>query len=180
MSFRVIPSVAALVFMWTGSAAGQQPDLGGAWLLSGSAAQGQACQIVQDGGALTFVNERNERSPGRFVDARTVVATGWGDLRGAIADGGMRIDWANGTWWSRYPALQGSWGMQGGTGAGTTCQILQASGELTFVNERGDRSPGRFIDARTVVATGWGDLRGALVDGGRRIDWANGTWWARR
>lgn len=61
---------------------------------------GQACSIDQQGAALTFVNERGERSRGRFVDGTTVVATDW-NLRGTLRNGGQRLEWSNGTWWER-------------------------------------------------------------------------------
>lgn len=77
-------------------------DLSGAWTgyWPGPKNVGQ-CQVLQTGGALTFINEGGLRSRGTFSDRATVVATDWGGLKGTLTDGGKRINWANGTWWTR-------------------------------------------------------------------------------
>jgi hypothetical protein len=171
-------SVIILAVAWIGSALFGVPatasDVNGAWYMGGPMNAGQACGIEQKGDVLTFINERGDRSVGHFKDGGTVVATGWSNLQGTLAEGSTRINWSNGTWWTRFPALQGIWKI-----SGKSCQVIQNGRELTFINERGERAAGHFKDGGTVVATGWGGLQGTLADGNRRINWANNTSWSR-
>jgi hypothetical protein len=60
-----------------------------------------------------------------------------------------------------------------------TGQVLQTGRTLTFINERGNRSQGTLKDETTVVATDWSNLQGVLAEAGRRINWANSTYWTR-
>jgi hypothetical protein len=77
-----------------------KPSLAGAWTING-----QPTSITQDnGGNLVFTNERGDQSAGSFADSATVVASGWGGLRGSIENGGNTIRWANGTVWLRRGA----------------------------------------------------------------------------
>jgi hypothetical protein len=166
--------VAACIFLALFTAPATASDVNGAWYMGGPLNAGQACRIEQKGDALTFINERGDRSPGHVKDGNAVIATGWGNLQGTLAEESTRINWANGTWWSRFPLLQGTW-----TIGGRPCRIEQKGRELTFINERGERAAGHFKDASTVVATGWGTLQGSLAEGNRRINWANNTSWSR-
>jgi hypothetical protein len=86
----------------TSQASGSTSDLNGNWLMGGPYDVGMSCQIIQQGSALTIINENGARSTGSFIDATTVIATDWeGGLKGTISSDGNRIDWANGTWWIR-------------------------------------------------------------------------------
>jgi hypothetical protein len=158
------------------------PDLSGTWNMGGPINVGQPCKISQEGSTLTFTNENGAQSAGKFVDAKTVIATDWENgLRGTISTDGNRIDWANGSWWTRYsyPDLSGTWYMGGPINVGQSCKISQEGSTLTFTNENGSPSPGNFVDSKTVEATGWNGLRGTLSSENKRIDWANGSWWTR-
>ena len=80
------------------------PDLNvnGNWNMGGPYNIGMPCQIIQQGSALTIINENGARSTGSVLDGVTVIATDWeGGLKGTISADGNRIDWANGTWWVR-------------------------------------------------------------------------------
>jgi hypothetical protein len=171
-----------LAGVWTGYMAGKM--------------SGQS-QVLQTGRSLTFINEFGSRSQGTFKNETTVVATDWeGGLHGQLVEGGRRINWANNTWWilkesSDKPIagkegggtampiqLAGVWtSYMAGKMSGQS-QVLQTGRSLTFINEFGSRSQGTFKNETTVVATDWeGGLHGQLVEGGRRINWANNTWW---
>jgi len=64
--------------------------------------EGMACQIIQEGDSLTFINENGQQSSGRFIDSSTIEATDWENgLQGVLSSDGNRIDWANGSWWVR-------------------------------------------------------------------------------
>jgi hypothetical protein len=89
---------------WTGTrvAGTGYPDLSGTWYMGGPINAGMPCKISQEGSTLIFVNENGAQSAGKFVDAKTVIATDWENgLRGTISADGNRIDWANGSWWTR-------------------------------------------------------------------------------
>jgi len=167
----------------TGYPAGtSNPDLSGTWNMGGPINVGQPCKINQEGRTLTFVNENGAQSAGKFVDAKTVIATDWENgLRGTISTDGNRIDWANGSWWTRYsyPDLSGTWYMGGPINVGQPCKISQEGSTLKFTNENGSPAAGNFVDSKTVEATGWNGLRGTLSADYKRIDWANGSWWTR-
>jgi hypothetical protein len=75
-------------------------SLNGNWQM-GSRPTAPLCQVIQQGNALTFINEKGEQSSGSFIDASTVVANDWNGLKGTISADGNRIDWANGSWWVR-------------------------------------------------------------------------------
>lgn len=76
--------------------------------------------------------------------------------------------------------IAGNWSMGGPYNVGMSCQIIQQGSDLTFINENGDQSSGKFIVDAAVIATDWeGGLEGTLSADGNRIDWANGTWWVR-
>ena len=174
MRKSVIITVVALIFLAMFNVPATASDVNGAWYMGGPMNTGQACRIEQKGDALTFINERGERSAGYFKDGGTVVATGWGNLHGSLVEEATRINWANNTWWTRFPSLQGTWII-----GGRSCRIEQKGRDLTFINERGERAAGQFKDGSTVVATGWGNLQGSLAESNRRINWANNTSWSR-
>jgi hypothetical protein len=73
------------------------------------------------------------------------------------------------------PQIAGQWFISGNK----PTQIQQNGGNLTFINENGQSSPGSFQSQTQVVATAWGNLVGTLVPtyDGLRIAWSNGTAW---
>lgn len=81
---------------------------------------------------------------------------------------------------SGFAYIDGTWYMGGPYNEGMPCHITQKGNTLTFTNENGQESSGKFIDSYAVVAVDWDNgLRGTLASDGNRIDWANGTWWVR-
>jgi hypothetical protein len=50
---------------------------------------------------------------------------------------------------------------------------------LNLTNENGDTSIGNLQGSNQIVAPGWQFVTGTLNPGGSRIDWSNGTFWAR-
>ena len=89
-------ALAALLF-FIASCKPKSPNLAGNWQYNG-----QACQIIQDGDALTFINERGDQSKGHFKSKTQVIATDWENgLVGTLANEGNRINWRNRTVWIR-------------------------------------------------------------------------------
>ena len=80
-----------------GAAAG---NLTGRWAAFRDGRKVGDCSIQDNRGQLVFIIHRSpeERSTGRYLDSRTVVANGWGPQRGKISADGHRIDWANSYW----------------------------------------------------------------------------------
>jgi hypothetical protein len=140
-------------------------DISGWWIIDGEAAQ-----VLQLNGAITFINEHDGVSPGRFDGDTQVAADGWGDLAGEIV--GDEIQWANGSVWTRIPTLSTTAVIDGSSPV-----LVQQSGiELRFTNERGDMSDGRFLSATEVVAEDWGNLAATIV--GNDLQWDNGSVWS--
>ncbi len=75
----------------------------------------------------------------------------------------------------KNPALGGDWQYNG-----QACRIIQNQDQLMFVNEKGDRSRGHFLNSTNVIATDWErGLVGDLTGGGKRINWRNQTVWIK-
>lgn len=78
----------------------------------------------------------------------------------------------------RNPNLSGNWYRTNDPCKRTS--ITQSGNALTFTNEFGNSSKGRFLDATTVVATDWeSSLCGKIRSDGKRIDWTNGASWSK-
>ncbi len=146
--------------------------LGGTWFING-----RPTSISQTQSGLTFTNELGRQSAGRVVSATQIIADDWNGMTGTLV-GTNRIEWANGTVWTRtgtppavedVPTLSTSWSYNGST------SIAQAGASLTFTNEMGQTSTGRFVSATQVVADQWG-ITGTLIGSGQ-IQWSNGTSW---
>lgn len=73
---------------------------------------------------------------------------------------------------------EGTWCREGDRSK--PASIRQSGNSLTFTNENGNSSRGRFESSNTVVAIDWeGGLRGTFSSDGNRISWGNGTSWMR-
>ncbi|MCD4653626.1 hypothetical protein K8T06_06790 [bacterium] len=77
------------------------------------------------------------------------------------------------------PDLSGTWYAGGSPPAikGGKCSITQNGGDLTFYNEHGMTSKGRFINSKTLEA--WEGLTGKINADRNRINWSNNTFWWR-
>ena len=79
---------------------GHLPNLQGTWYRSGNHAQ--ACSIQQNRKSLTFTNESGQSAQGQFLGPKHVTANWNGQtINGNLVNNGGRINWDNGTWWSR-------------------------------------------------------------------------------
>ena len=79
------------------------------------------------------------------------------------------------------PDISGTWWAQGDSAK--RCSISQSGNSVTFRNESGDTGNGRFLNP-SLVQVDWGysggrALRGTISPNLERIDWSNGTYWAR-
>ncbi len=71
--------------------------------------------------------------------------------------------------------------MGGPYNVGQSCHVIQDGTDLTFINEKGDKSDGVLVAKRSeVIALDWErGLTGHLTDNASRINWRNGTWWLK-
>ena len=76
-------------------------------------------------------------------------------------------------------AFQGAWCAQGDRTK--QCSISVNGPFLTFTNETGSTSSGHFgaMGQNVVTADQWNFVQGTLSPDGNRINWSNGTYWAR-
>ena len=159
------------------------PEIGGTWFREGDTKR--PASIRQTGNSLVFTNENGNSSQGHFESGDVVVADSWqGGLRGRLSPDRTRIDWANGSSWSRgstpatFANLHGTWYREGNRSL--QAFVDQNGGALVFTNERGEKSAGHFESYYVVVADSWqGGLRGRVDQKLTRINWDNGSSWQR-
>lgn len=84
----------------SGGGGGRRPNLDGTWYRDGN--HSLRCTIHQKKGNLTLKNEVGQTANGSF-DSSQRITTYWSGQRidGTISSDGNRIDWDNGTTWSR-------------------------------------------------------------------------------
>lgn len=159
-------SVTGTITFGNGSVWTKVRDLSGAWLN----ATGRDVGITAVGLDLTFTNAAGQSVAGKFLDATTVQAPGWG-VTGHLSEAGQRIEWSNGTVWDLVPDVSAAMTNAGGF----PVQVVQSGSSLVLVNRVGQTSPGHFLDFQHITATGWGNIVGTLHDDS--IEWSNGTVW---
>jgi len=170
----IVSTPTAREIVFTNGSVWQQPQLGGQWFFTGSA----ACSVTQTAGpsgtTLQFTNNVGGTSSGHFISSTQVVATDWGNLVGTIVASptALQIIWANDTTWQQ-PSVAGEWFFVGNQ----ACLIMQSASGLQIVNNVGGTSPGIFLNANQIEATGWGNLVGTVTwtPAGEQIQWSNGT-----
>lgn len=80
------------------------------------------------------------------------------------------------------PDLSGNWESKyRPTSQWANCSITQEGNSLTFINEVGGKSKGRFLSPGEVVAEEWENgLHAKVKESGNRLEWANSSVWRRR
>jgi hypothetical protein len=156
----------------------------GAWCVQGDPSK--QASISSNGPMLNLTNESGSTSIGNLQGSNQIVAPEWQFVTGTLNGG--RIDWSNGTFWTRCnngggggrraPNLNGRWYPNGNRSL--SCSIQQRRGNLTLQNESGDRATGSF-NGKWSVTTNWQgtSIAGTISRDGNRIDWSNGTYWIR-
>ncbi|HVR47338.1 MAG TPA: hypothetical protein VMT95_11985 [Candidatus Binatia bacterium] len=86
--------------------AGTLPSISGTWYANDDVSA--PCRISQGGTSVSLTNERGATATGHFVNPSTL-DTNWGvfgsaHVTGRISNDLRRIDWRNGTFWSRPSA----------------------------------------------------------------------------
>lgn len=96
-------SLAIVFCVWAQVRAGTLPDIGGTWYPNGN--HSIRCHISQSGSSVSLNNGQGGTGTGRFTNPSTL-STDWGTFNGGRITGTIssdlrRIDWSNGTYWSR-------------------------------------------------------------------------------
>jgi hypothetical protein len=83
-----------------GGGGGRRPNIDGTWYRGGN--RSQACYIRRRGNTYRLTNEANAAGTGSF-DSRRHLTTNWSGtvIGGTVTVGGDRINWDNGTFWTR-------------------------------------------------------------------------------
>lgn len=100
--------LALLVHLPEAVRAGTLPDITGTWYANGDSSK--RCEISQSGTSVSLRNEQGGTATGTFSDPSTLT-TDWGyfgghSIRGSISANLRRIDWSNGTYWTRESSPQ--------------------------------------------------------------------------
>jgi hypothetical protein len=161
-------------------------DLQGRWYMNGD--PNQPTDIHRNGRTLEATNEKGQTSRLELDRRGDVYASDWHGLRGDVR--GNRIEWSNGTTWTRGPSdragngrwndreardLQGRWYVNGDPRK--PAEINGSGRYLQARNEKGDTSRLEVERDGDVRALDWRDLHGDVRRD--RIDWANGTTWTK-
>jgi hypothetical protein len=190
-ALSIAATVAALQLATTRALAGpfQQNSASGfqgAWCAQGD--RTKHCSVSGNGVFLTFTNENGDTSSAHFVgmSQNVVSADQWSFVQGTLSSDGRRIDWSNGTYWTRCsgggghhtPNLDGTWYRSGDRSQ--RCTIRQRKNSIQLRNESGQAATGS-IDRRGRVTTNWSgaQITGTLSSDGNTINWDNGTSWSR-
>lgn len=155
--------------------------LQGRWYLNGDS--NRPTDIHMNGRRLEATNE-NGRTTRLEMDRRgDIRASDWQGLRGDVK--GNRIEWSNGTTWTRRPSdrmgygdprqLQGRWYVNGDPKK--PAEINADGRNLRARNENGDTTRLEVERDGDVRALDWRGLHGDVKRD--RIDWANGTTWTK-
>ncbi len=159
----------------------------GAWCAQGD--RSKRCSISVNGPFLTLTNENGNSSTGTFgrMGQNTVTADQWNFVQGTLSPDGSRINWTNGTYWTRcqggggghrLPNLDGTWYRDGNRSL--ACSIRQNKKNIRLRNENGQTATGS-VDGPHYLTTTWSgtQIAGTISADGNTIYWNNGTSWSR-
>jgi len=159
--------------------------LQGRWYMNGD--PNKPTEIHMNGRRLEATNENGQTTRLERDGRGDIRASDWQGVRGDVR--GNRIEWSNGSTWTRRPSdrmgnggwndrdarqLQGRWYVNGDPKK--LAEINADGGNLQARNENGQTSRLEVDRTGNVRAPDWrlrGDLRG------NRIEWANGTAWTK-
>jgi hypothetical protein len=158
-------------------------QLQGRWYKDGD--RNQPTEIVINGRRLEARNENGQTSRLQTDRAGNIHASDW-NVNGIVRND--RIDWNNGTTWSRRPSerfgsfpngrlrhLEGRWYVNGDRNK--SAEIYTKGKRLEARNENGQITRLDIDRNGDVLASDWQGIRGDVR--GNRIQWSNGTTWRK-
>jgi hypothetical protein len=155
--------------------------LQGRWYLNGD--PNKPTDIHMNGRRLEATNENGRKSRLEMDRRGDIRASDWQGVRGDVK--GNRIEWSNGTMWTRKPSdrngygdarqLQGRWYVNGDPKQ--PAEINGDARNLQARNEKGQTSRLQLERDGDIRALDWNGLHGDVRRD--RIQWANGTTWTR-
>jgi hypothetical protein len=160
--------------------------LQGRWYMNGD--PNKPTEIHMNGRKLEATNENGKTTRLEMDRRGDIQASDWQGLRGDVK--GNRIEWSNGTTWTRRPSdrigygwskdrdarqLQGRWYVNGDPSK--PAEINSDGRYLEARNENGDRSRLEVERDGDLRALDWRGLHGDVKRD--RIEWANGTTWTK-
>jgi hypothetical protein len=137
--------------------------------------------VAPDGRSITIVNEFGQSSDGYANGPRNLVIRSLG-ITGEVSKSGRRINWTNGTEWTREARNPDSGGNLSGrwfrNGQPARIDVAADGRNFTIVNEWGLRATGYLTRSGELKVPAW-LVTGYLSRNGQRISWSNGTEWTR-
>jgi hypothetical protein len=159
-------------------------QLQGRWYLDGD--PNKPTEIIIKGSQLEARNETGQASKLETDRTGTIHAPDWQGVHGRVR--GSRIEWSNGTTWTRQPAeriggstdrrlrnLEGRWYVN--DDPNKPAEIYAKANGLEAKNENGQTTRLDIDRDGDLVASDWQNIRGDVRGG--RIDWSNGTTWRK-
>jgi hypothetical protein len=156
-------------------------QLQGRWYLNGD--PNKPTDIHMNGRLLEATNENGRKSRLEMDRRGDIRASDWQGVRGDVK--GNRIEWSNGTTWTRRPSdragygdahqLQGRWYVNGDSKK--PAEINTDGRNLQARNEKGQTSRLQLERDGDIRALDWNGLHGNVRRD--RIEWANGTTWTK-
>jgi hypothetical protein len=184
--------LSTLIFSQLVNAAPTPQGNQGAGFLGQWCAQGdpnKQTSITGNGVFYTLTNENGDTSPGNLQGPNVMSAPGWQFVTGNLTPDGSQINWSNGTFWARCnnggggggwrrPHIEGTWYLGGNRSQ--RCTIRRRGDTYRITNEANATATGSW-DSRRQLTTNWNGtiITGIVTNGGNRINWDNGTFWAR-
>jgi hypothetical protein len=177
---------AICTFVFVSAAVASQPSggsasgLDGRWYHDGKPT---AIFVAPDGRSITIVNEFGQRNDGYANGRRNLVIPALG-ITGEVNKKARRINWTNGTEWTREATnpgpdsgvtLNGRWFRNGQP---TNIEVAPDGRNFTITNEWGLRSTGYINRSSELKIPSW-RVTGHLSNNGQRISWSNGIDWTR-
>jgi len=169
----LIMSVAILAALPKTLLAGTLPDISGTWYAYGDMTK--RCHISQSGRSVTVTNEQGQTAQGNFVNNDpNRLNTHWGgfaggQIFGTISSDLRRIDWSNGTYWTR-PA--GSYSSSSYS-SGSSATGYQVGSSYTAPTPKPTPAPERLNVSPRVAGNAWSPV---YVYGASLTNGSNRTW----
>jgi hypothetical protein len=160
------------------SSGGAAAYLDGRWYHDGKPTR---ILVAPDGRSITITNEFGHNSDGYANGPHHLVIPSLG-ITGVVNGKGRRINWTNGTEWTRDANNPDFSGNLGGrwfrNGQPAKIDMASDGRNFTITNEWGLPATGYVSRSGELQVPGW-RVTGRVSKNGHKISWSNGTEWTR-